>query len=101
MAIIVITSCTQYKIGGPENTTDSISIVMVQFSPVSTTVEAGTTVTWTNNDAMAHTVTSTTGLFNSDTLLPTKKFSYKFTTPGSFSYKCLIHSNMSGTIKVE
>ena len=35
---------------------DAISIQDFSFTPSTTTVAAGTTVTWTNNDAMVHDV---------------------------------------------
>ena len=39
-----------------------------QFSPATLTVPKGTTVTWTNQDDMVHTVTSATRVFSSASL---------------------------------
>jgi plastocyanin len=67
------------------------------------TVTAGSTVTWTNGDTMAHTATSDTGVFDSGILLPNGSFSFTFNNAGSFPYHCTIHgaASMSGTITVQ
>jgi plastocyanin len=66
------------------------------------TISAGTTVTWINQDDMAHTTTSDTGLWDSGLLAPGKTFSYTFVSGGSFSYHCAIHgaASMSGLVQV-
>ena len=64
-------------------------------------MKAGTTVTWTNQDDIPHTVTSTTKQFKSKALDTDDKFSFTFTTPGSYEYFCSLHTHMTGTIVVE
>jgi len=64
-------------------------------------VKAGTTVTWVNRDDIPHTVTSTTLAFRSKALDTNDKFSFTFTTPGSYKYFCSLHPHMTGTIVVE
>lgn len=71
------------------------------FTPATLTVPAGTTVTWGNNDVTAHTVTSDTGLFNSNNLNAGNTFQVKFDNPGQYKYHCTIHSFMTGTIVVQ
>jgi plastocyanin len=71
------------------------------FTPQQITVKAGTTVVWTNGDDIPHTVTSTTGIFKSKVLDTDDKFSFTFTTPGTFPYFCALHPHMTGTIVVE
>lgn len=66
--------------------------------PSSITVKAGTTVTWTNNDSMAHTVTGAG--WSSDQLSYGQSFSHKFSSAGSFDYHCSIHPVMQGTVNV-
>ena len=44
---------------------NSVSIKDMAFSPATLNVTAGTTVTWTNNDAMTHTVTADDASFDS------------------------------------
>jgi plastocyanin len=80
---------------------NSVSIVNMSFSPGTITVAINSTVTWTNNDGVAHTVTSTTpGLFDSGSLASGKTFSYTFSVAGTYAYKCSFHSSMLGTIIV-
>ncbi len=59
------------------------------------------TVVWTNNDNVTHTVTSTTGVFNSGLIPPGQSWNYTFTYPGVFNYYCTIHPWMKGTVIVE
>jgi plastocyanin len=85
----------------PPASGNSVTISNMAFSPSSLTVTVGTTVTWTNNDGMDHTVTSTTGAFDSGNLAAGGKFSHAFGAVGSFAYRCTIHAGMSGTIVVK
>jgi len=71
------------------------------FVPATVTVTVGTTVTWTNLDSVAHTVTSETDLFDSGNLAPNATFSYSFADRGTFSYYCTIHPSMRGKVSVE
>jgi len=76
------------------------------FSPATLTIKAGTTVTWKNTTAVAHTVTSDDGTsFDSGTTNPiaaqSGTFSFTFTTPGTFAYHCEIHPFMKATIIVQ
>jgi plastocyanin len=76
-----------------------VSIVNFAFDPAMTTVKAGGTVVWTNNDVVAHTVTFTDAA-NSPILNRGDKFSRTFTSPGTYSYICSIHPFMHGTVVV-
>ncbi len=71
------------------------------FSPSGVSVKVGTKVTWTNNDNVAHTVTSNNGTtFDSGTLAVGASFSFTPTVAGSFPYHCNFHGGMAGTITV-
>lgn len=72
-----------------------------QFSPATLTVPQGTTVTWTNQDDMVHTVTSATRVFSSASLETDDLFSYTFTTPGTYTYFCKLHPHMTATVIVQ
>ena len=69
--------------GGPG--TNEVFIQGMAFNPSTITVSANTTVTWTNKDAIGHTVTSDSGLFDSGTVAANGSFSYTFATAGTFS----------------
>ncbi|HXV51258.1 MAG TPA: plastocyanin/azurin family copper-binding protein, partial [Nitrosopumilaceae archaeon] len=76
------------------------------FLPSTLTVPAGTTVTWTNDDSAAHTVTSgqdatPDGFFDSSLFLAGKTFSYTFDEPGEYEYFCFVHLWMKGEVIVE
>jgi len=58
------------------------------------------TITWTNKDAAAHTVTSTAGLFNSPSLGTNGTYSRLFTTAGTYNYFCAVHPSMTATVIV-
>jgi plastocyanin len=70
------------------------------FMPDQLEVVAGTTVTWTNTDSVAHTSTSDVSGWNSGTIAPRGQFSTVFQTAGTFSYHCSIHPGMVGTVVV-
>lgn len=79
------------------------------YSPNTVTIEAGTTVTWTNDDTMLHTVTSGTsngtagspdGTFDSGFLAEGATWSYTFNDAGEFPYFCTPHPWMRGTVIV-
>jgi len=79
----------------------------IAFVPVAKTISVGTTITWTNKDNTAHTVTSGTpnspdGTFNSGNMNSGATFSYKFTAAGTYKYYCVIHgAMMTATMTVQ
>lgn len=79
----------------------SVSIASFAFSPDSVTVNAGESVTWTNNQAgVTHTVTSDTGAFDSGGMSGGGTFQQTFPTAGTYAYHCSIHPTMQGTVTV-
>lgn len=70
------------------------------FNPSNITVAVNTTVTWTNKDAVSHTVTSNTGVFGSALLGTNGTFSFKFTAAGIYPYHCTPHPDMTATVTV-
>ena len=73
------------------------------FGPTTLTVKRGTTVTWTNKDGDAHTVTAAGAkpLFGSNPLDTGDSFSFTFNAPGTYAYFCKIHPTMKGVIVVQ
>ncbi len=86
---------------GGGNGGTSVSISGFAFVPAVDTVKAGTTVTWTNQDAVAHTVTADDGTFGSAHLGNGVTFARAFNTAGTFTYHCAIHPSMHGTVVVQ
>jgi plastocyanin len=89
-----------------QNAQNAVQIINMAFQPQQITVPVGTTVTWTNADTTAHTVTAgtadaPTGEFDSGNLDPGATFTYTFDQPGTFAYFCSIHPNMVGTVTVQ
>jgi plastocyanin len=70
------------------------------FSPDDINIAVGATVTWMNNDVVAHTSTSDRSGWNSGVVAPGGQFSFSFPTAGTFSYHCTIHPGMIGTVVV-
>lgn len=85
----------------PEPTSVEAEISGFTFVPDPITIPVGTSVTWTNQDSAAHTVTSETGLFDSGRLALNASLSHSFTERGTFSYFCTIHPYMKGKVIVE
>ena len=79
----------------------AVKIANFTFDPPQVTVKAGTTVVWTNEDDIPHTVTSSTQAFKSQVLDTDQKYSFTFATPGTYKYFCALHPHMTGTIVVE
>jgi len=88
-------------IGTARAETIEVKIDNFTFNPKQITVHPGDTVTWVNHDDIPHTVTSKTQAFRSKALDSDDKFSFTFTTPGTFAYFCSLHPMMTGTIVVE
>lgn len=87
----------------------SVEINTFQFEPDPLTVDAGTTILFTNNDKIDHTVTAgtrdepTPDVFDGE--LPEQGATFELTLdePGTYDYFCQIHpgEGMTGQIIVE
>jgi plastocyanin len=87
------------------------------YLPREITARVNDTVTWTNNDTEAHTVTSgigagieslinnkrgtPNGLFHSGPFKPGQSWTHTFTKPGTYTYFCTIHPWMDGVVTVK
>jgi plastocyanin len=79
----------------------AITINNFAFAPSRITVAPGATVTVTNRDSVAHTVTGPSGGFDTGDIQPGQ--SKTFTAPnkaGNYPYICNIHQYMTGTLTV-
>jgi plastocyanin len=83
--------------------TTEVKIDNFSFTPVTLTVTAGTTVTWTNRDDIPHTVVSADDAktFKSKVMDTDEKFSFTFTKAGTYTYFCSVHPKMTGTVVVK
>lgn len=77
-----------------------VNIVDNSFGPATITVSAGATLSWLNKGALPHTVTARNGAFDSGLMLTGDRFNRTFATPGTYSYFCAVHPEMTGTVLV-
>ncbi|MBI3537261.1 MAG: LysM peptidoglycan-binding domain-containing protein [Chloroflexi bacterium] len=93
--------------GTPTPSAAAVVMQNISFLPATLTLARGSTVTWTNIDTIAHTVSSGTpgvlsGLFRSNQLAPGQTFSFSFSQAGAVQYFCEIHgAQMTGTITIQ
>jgi YVTN family beta-propeller protein len=78
----------------------SVKIAGFAFGPATLTVARGQTITWTNGDAVTHTVTSDDKVWDSGPVAPGASFSVTLDQPGTYTYHCSIHPFMHGTVVV-
>jgi len=78
----------------------AVKIANFTFNPAELRIKAGTKVTWTNEDDIPHTIVSPPQV-RSKPLDTDQRFSFTFTTPGTFKYFCSLHPHMTGSIVVE
>jgi hypothetical protein len=86
-----------YSPTGPGSSTpppNTVLMVGMVFTPATITVSAGTTITWKNNDGIAHTSTSDSGVWDTGNMAAGASTTTTFSTAGSFPYHCTYHSNM-------
>ena len=95
------TQPTQNNPTGSNAGTTNVEIKGFTFSPSTITVPKGATVTWTNMDDVAHTVTSDDGKFDSGSVTKGQTYSHTFTEAGTFAYHCTPHPNMKASVVVK
>jgi amicyanin len=79
---------------------NAVDINNFDFAPMSLTIPAGATVTWTNHDEEPHTVAASDGSFHSPGMGTGGTYSFTFTNAGTYDYVCSIHPFMHGTVVV-
>jgi len=76
------------------------------WDPSEITVDVGATITWSNDDTAAHTVTSGSaadgpdGVFDSSLFMSGATFEATFDTEGEYPYFCMVHPWMAGVVIV-
>lgn len=105
--VLLLGACSSStkKTAAPTTTGPAVMIHLFQFAPTPQHVAIGDTVTWTNTDDIAHTVSSgkpptPDGVFDSGNFAKNQTFSFTFSTAGTFTYFCRNHNSMRGEISV-
>jgi len=80
--------------------TVTIEMVDMAYKPKSVKIKAGTTVTWISKDAVSHSTTSDTHLWDSGFVQNGDTFSYTFTEPGTYKYHSAASLGITGEITV-
>jgi plastocyanin len=63
-------------------------------------VARGTTIEWTNRDAVVHTVSADDGSWDSGAIQPGERWRARFDEPGIYPFHCGPHPFMKGTVVV-
>jgi plastocyanin len=78
----------------------AVNIKDFAFNPQTIQAKVGETITWTNQDSTAHTVTLDDKSVDSGNIEANATYSHAFTQAGTFTYHCSIHQQMKGTVTV-
>jgi len=70
------------------------------FAPNRIEIAAGTTVVWTNNDPVVHTISADDKSWDSGAIEPGQTWSHTFTQPGEYAFHCTPHPFMKGVLVV-
>jgi plastocyanin len=79
--------------------TSNVSLEDSEFSPAVISVAPGTEVTWTWNDGNRKHDLSGSGW--SSEVIDKGTFTRRFDEPGTYDYRCTLHSGMKGRVIVE
>lgn len=79
----------------------SAGIENFTFTPADVTAAVGETITWTNEDSAAHTVTLDDGACDTGNIAQNASAGLVFDAAGTYPYHCKIHPNMTGTITIQ
>ncbi len=107
-------STTSTHAGHSSGSGTAVEMRLIQYRPKQLDVKVGQEVTWTQNDAGFHTVTSGTveqtaggvsgkpdSKFRSEQLATDETFKFTFDDAGTFTYFCEIHpATMTGEVRV-
>jgi amicyanin len=91
--------------GTPVTGVTKINMHNSAYQPANIQVRVGTTVTWTNQDEVPHTVTFRNdmpgnSMMGSSMMTHGQSFSYTFRMPGTYHYYCTVHPSMVATVTV-
>jgi len=105
--ILALTGCSSYGNGytSPGTSgTGAVTVGAASFAPSTVAPDAGGLVTWTWNTSVTHNITFEDAITGSGDK-SSGTFSHTFSTPGTYRFRCTIHSTafgsgMSGSVVV-
>ena len=98
-AVVLGAGCGSSADAAPVATTQVTMAKSYRFDPKTIEVDAGSTVTWTNDDNFTHTV-HVDGR-EDHKVEPGERVSIAFATPGTYRYVCTLHRrDMKGEVIV-
>jgi plastocyanin len=98
--LLVAAGCGESANAEPVATTEVAMVKSYRFDPTTIEIEAGQSVTWTNEDNFTHTV-EVDGQ-EDHKVGKGESFSIKFDEPGTYHYVCTLHSqDMDGEVIVK
>lgn len=77
-----------------------VAIRNFAYLPAHITVAAGDTLVWRNSDILAHTVTARDSAWDSGSMPVDSAWRFVAQSVGTYTYFCIFHPNMKGTINV-
>jgi plastocyanin len=87
--------------------TAAVDLVVFHAVPDRVDIKTGTTVTWTNKEPFdyplvsgRHQIKADDGSFASPSMAPGTRWSHPFTNPGTFTYHCVLHTGVAGTLVI-
>lgn len=98
IAVAVVASASCARRAAPRS--HIVVMKTVGFQPAELSVNRGDTIVWKNEDLIPHSATARDGSWDSKAIDPDSSWSYVAEKAGEFSYYCVFHPNMEGTIAV-
>ena len=77
-----------------------VSIARFAFAPTVTTIAAGDSVEWVNDDGAPHGLAHADGAPGRDLLLPGERTTRRYAAAGAYDYVCSVHPYMRGRVLV-
>jgi plastocyanin len=78
----------------------AVDIRNFAYLPPNLTVASGGSITWTNRDDVAHTVSADDGSSFDGTVAPGATVTFTAGAPGTYTYFCRFHPFMKGSLTV-
>ena len=107
-AVVAAVGCGKDSPTSSSSNATTVSIVVnsqnlttTAYNPNPISITRGSSIKWVNNDTIAHSSTSNTGVWESGLLGAGQSFTMTFPNAGSFPYHCSVHPNMIGTVNVQ